>query len=432
MHLERLLPALATGLVLGCGGASVKAVDAPIGGAPPAAAGEVAKPAPPPPLDAIDPQAHAAARVDVARLRETPLYRAVLPVVRQMGLDGPLQDADRECGFPILDSISELVLSVSEGDDTVAAARLSVTPEKGLACIRALSKGKDAQLDDGTPAVRVGGAEYALIKDGVLYVGHPAAIARASAPGSGKSALAARVALTGDTVVALQSAMKVGPVEGVSGTLRASEKEFWLELAFDLESEDFAAKVLKTANDFSARGAEALGLAPTFTVEGKTLRGRIGMKGTGEEQAHTLGLLGSLAVLGVRKYLAEAKAAEATNTVGEIAKDLSSSVARDKSAHKPTRFPLSAPPVPADVPRGMKYQSTPGDWSATWKDIGFSIGMPQYFRYSIVTAPDRKHAVVRAEGDLDGDGRSSLYEIPLEIDKKGDVSEGAMKVVGEP
>jgi hypothetical protein len=123
---------------------------------------------------------------------------------------------------------------------------------------------------------------------------------------------------------------------------------------------------------------------------------------------------------------------EARVTVGEIARDLASSVEHGRKAHGPARFPVSAPAVPAEVPKATKYQSTESDWTATWKEIGFSMKEPQYFRYSIVTAPDRKHAVVRAEGDLDGDGKTSVYEIPMEIDSKGQVTQAAMKVVPEP
>ena len=108
-------------------------------------------------------------------------------------------------------------------------------------------------------------------------------------------------------------------------------------------------------------------------------------------------------------------------------------VERDHAGGKAARFPPSAPPVPGAVPPGTKYQSSPSDWQeGSWKTIGFTMDTPQYYRYSVVTSGDRKHATVRAEGDLDGDGKSSLYELPLELDKQGRVVEGTPRVTPEP
>ncbi len=439
MHPTKLAPALATALLLGCGGAA-QSVTAPSGGAPPPAGAIVAAPAAPAALSGIDPEARIVLRVGFARLRETPLFRALMQLAAASGagMDDELKDVERRCGFPVLDAISEVAVSVTDGaDDVVIAARLSVPPENGLACVRTLAGGTDGQLDDGTKAVRLKADGYALVKDGVLYVGTPGGLRRATGPAAGKSALAAKVTLENDTVAATQSDMKDGPLNGFGGTLRASDKEFWLDLGVDMGSDEMAAQMANMMQGTLKGSAvspksEVSGLARAVEADGKTLRLHLGKKGSAEEQAQFVGVLGSLAVAGVRKYVAQAKTAEATSTLGEIAKDLSASVDRDRSARKPARFPLSAGPVPQSVPRGTKYRSSPSDWSATWKDIGFSMNGPQYFRYSIVTAPDRKHATVRAEGDFDGDGRSSVYEVRLEIDKNGAVSEGPMQVVDEP
>jgi hypothetical protein len=133
------------------------------------------------------------------------------------------------------------------------------------------------------------------------------------------------------------------------------------------------------------------------------------------------GATATLGISALRRYVAQTKTAEARNTLQELAKRLMGLVATAKARGEAARFPPSAPPVPTEVPHASKWANP--DWShPTWRAIGFLIEMPIYYRYQIVTSPDRKHVVVRAEGDLNGDGKtSSLYEVALDIDNAGAV-----------
>jgi hypothetical protein len=80
-------------------------------------------------------------------------------------------------------------------------------------------------------------------------------------------------------------------------------------------------------------------------------------------------------------------------------------------------FPPSAGPVPLVVPKGVTYQSSAKDWSApTWQAIKFQVTDPQRYQYEIVTAKDGKTCVLRARGDLDGDGVTSVFEIKMRMD----------------
>jgi len=65
----------------------------------------------------------------------------------------------------------------------------------------------------------------------------------------------------------------------------------------------------------------------------------------------------------------------------------------------------------------VKYQSTPADWKP-WAPIRFEIDSPQYYQYEVKAAADGQSCVATARGDLNGDGKTSKFE--LTIKKKGD------------
>ncbi|HEY2511408.1 MAG TPA: type II secretion system protein [Polyangiaceae bacterium] len=142
-----------------------------------------------------------------------------------------------------------------------------------------------------------------------------------------------------------------------------------------------------------------------------------------------IGVLAVLAVYGVRKYLANAKTAEARNSLGQLAKDAAAAVEREKGTTailQPTntsalmrQFCDSASQVPTTVPKGQKYQSSKSDWDtgsavAGWKCLKFSLEEPQYFAYTYnVSSTDGNSGgfVAYAYGDLNGDGNPSTFSV---------------------
>lgn len=66
----------------------------------------------------------------------------------------------------------------------------------------------------------------------------------------------------------------------------------------------------------------------------------------------------------------------------------------------------SVGPVPAEVPRGRRYQSTPQDWNA-FACLRTTLPTPQYYQYSYTRTADG--FVVTVRGDLDGDGIFSEF-----------------------
>jgi type IV pilus assembly protein PilA len=147
-----------------------------------------------------------------------------------------------------------------------------------------------------------------------------------------------------------------------------------------------------------------------------------------------VGVLAVLATYGVRKYIANAKTAEAQNSIGQMAKDAataferegmqstvlttksSSAVARHLCASATATVPSSSAAI-----SGRKYQSTAAEWSAGaptntgFACLKFSIDSPQYYMYSYGATGTAGAAgdtfTASAQGDLNADGVLSLFQI---------------------
>jgi type IV pilus assembly protein PilA len=141
-----------------------------------------------------------------------------------------------------------------------------------------------------------------------------------------------------------------------------------------------------------------------------------------------VGILSVLAIYGVRKYVANAKTAEARNSLGQIAKDAAAAVEREKGSNSLVAFGgtsalmrsfcSSSLMVPATVPHGQKYQSQASDWSGTptagWMCLKFVMDEPQYYAYQYTVAstdPSTGGFTVTANGDLNGDGITSAFSV---------------------
>jgi type IV pilus assembly protein PilA len=143
-----------------------------------------------------------------------------------------------------------------------------------------------------------------------------------------------------------------------------------------------------------------------------------------------IGVLAVLAIYGVRKYISNAKSAEARNSLGQIAKDAAVAVEREKgttpvvgaggSSSVLRAFCSSAAAtVPTFVPTVAKYQSQVSDWNAGsivagWQCLKFSLEEPQYYMYgytSSVTSAVSGYFNATANGDLNGNGVYSTFLI---------------------
>ncbi len=145
-----------------------------------------------------------------------------------------------------------------------------------------------------------------------------------------------------------------------------------------------------------------------------------------------VGILAVLAIYGVRKYLANAKTAEAKNSLGQIAKDSAAAVEREKgttaiinpgsTSSLMRSFCATAansiPLLPAQI-AAQKYQSAASEWNAGdavtgWNCLKFSLEEPQYYMYSYSAASVSATSggfIATANGDLNGDGNTSTFSV---------------------
>lgn len=161
-----------------------------------------------------------------------------------------------------------------------------------------------------------------------------------------------------------------------------------------------------------------------------------------------IGVLASLAVFGIGRYLRSAKSAEARNALGRIARAAEESYAREtiiaelvtlgsQSATTYHQLCDSAVPVPGTVPAGRKYvpnNSSGSDFSrgtasAGWECLQFEMHDPIYYQYNYVRnsttfcatygcaaasqSPNFEAALI---GDLDADGSYSAFILNGEVD----------------
>jgi type IV pilus assembly protein PilA len=151
------------------------------------------------------------------------------------------------------------------------------------------------------------------------------------------------------------------------------------------------------------------------------------------------GVLSVLAIYGVRKYIAAAKQAEATNALGRIARDAAERyvggpgegrVAKTVATKGLCASASRSVPASASAIRGTKYQSTPEEWAvdgqtgAGFACLGFSMDQPQYYQYSYRASGKASPGdafEAKASGDLNGDGVMSTFTLGGRVQPSGEL-----------
>ena len=149
--------------------------------------------------------------------------------------------------------------------------------------------------------------------------------------------------------------------------------------------------------------------------------------------AAVIGTVAAVAIYGVRRYLAASKVAEARSTLGALARAVAASYEREQPAPRGKGaghlLCRSATPTPVAVPHGSKaalstepgHDFDSGDATTGWLCLRFAMSEPVYFQYDYRVGsgykgpsrggpnPGPKGFELSAEGDLDGDGKTSLF-----------------------
>jgi type IV pilus assembly protein PilA len=131
-----------------------------------------------------------------------------------------------------------------------------------------------------------------------------------------------------------------------------------------------------------------------------------------------VGIMAVLGIYGTRKYIANAKQAEARNVLGQIAKD---AVVAYEGGDRKRICPSASARIPADrnAVSGKKYLASSSEWqtdraaNAGFACLRFAMATPQYYQYEYEATPTS--FVARAYGDLNGDGVFSTFEIKGQV-----------------
>ena len=133
-----------------------------------------------------------------------------------------------------------------------------------------------------------------------------------------------------------------------------------------------------------------------------------------------LGILAAVAIPAFVKYMRRSKTSEAEDKLAYIFRAATTYYTQER----PNRgtgggiavqcIPATAGPDPAAVTQDRQIYDFPAA-ATTWAQLDFQIGDPFYYQYTFVGAnmcglTGAAAFTARAEGDLDGDGMTSLFE----------------------
>lgn len=150
-----------------------------------------------------------------------------------------------------------------------------------------------------------------------------------------------------------------------------------------------------------------------------------------------IGIVGSLGSAATRRHVLEAKTGEARGTLAAIGRSAVAAYEREGPSGKHALC-AAAVPVPDDVPRGGNRAPNDvlgkgfdtGSATAGWRCLRFSLQTAHMFRYDYRVGKGYKGPArggpnpgpngfeISAEGDLDGDGKTSLFTLTGKVDAK--------------
>lgn len=364
---------------------------------------------------------------NVETLMGTQFAQAFVPALLAMPGLSPEQ---ARCGEKLAAGTQELLMGANQ-DGVIALLRIDEARSPLAACTKALA-GEPANLpgtSGGPEAWNLGGT-WVVHEPGLLLVGSPEAI-RAALAVTGAPSAPSSLDLEPGQHLAFSAV--VGPNVPLQGTLAVDAAHFALQLDAKPPGEGDAEKMAADFEKIAATSAfpgfdphqnqmaRRVLEATKVSHQNGHLRAVFEVRGGPVDQGARFGELASLAIYMVRRYVQAAKAAEAEATVAAIARSYVTLWEREelKPVPRAKKKLGSFPPVPNAVPRGQKYTSQPAEWKA-WAPMRFEITDPQYFQYEVKAAKDGESADIIARGDLDGDGKTSLYTLHVKVDRKHD------------
>ena len=147
-------------------------------------------------------------------------------------------------------------------------------------------------------------------------------------------------------------------------------------------------------------------------------------------------LIGVVLAVFVPTFVGEIRTSKVSEASEELASLHGASAAYFAASHGGGRrqcLPDAAGPAPAEPstdPVDVNFQADDVPGSAIWKALDWQPARPIRYRYTFVpaasgcglsAAEDGPLLTLRAEGDLDGDGKRSLFEREATVDSAGDL-----------
>ena len=360
----------------------------------------------------VAPDAPVSAYIDLAALGQTALWKSIVPKL----LDSATKDvapADRACIVATLAAAREAAFGdVNQG--MVAVIRLDPTQTEPQACFQArVPDAKKAVVPGANDAFELGEGLIAFEK-GFVHIGDHdsvvAALAQKSAPWPSALSLAdgeqAAFALKGDLV------------DG-HGSLVASPSLF--QIAFDGKAKDektaqsLEAEARSLKNDGGRNPIAAmLGQHVEFSRTGTDVKLGFALKEPVEQQTTDLARVVDLAEAMLNDYLGATKLVEVQEGLKTVVRAYVTDFDREDSKVPQAKKKLASyPAVPKEVPKGTSATLSAADWKP-WNKLQVVMPTSRY-QYEIKAAKDGLSAEIIARGDLNGDGKTSLFRIQLKV-----------------
>lgn len=368
---------------------------------------------------------------DLDGLFKTKVIGGFVTILTSM-LAKELTAPQRTCVEQLVPAAKELAIAMAEDDGKVLYA-LRVDPAATGSigrCLEAFDRNvKSVSIAGATEAWRLGDdAEIAVARGGIVLLGAPRTVTMAlTMPGDGAGLK--RLTLGEGEYVTWALDLPQKKVSS-SGTFLVTDQELRLSGELDVGIEREAKGIAEALRPSKLRGLlplADLGTSDAASVkrlvdalqidrDGSRVTGRFELRGSPAEVARDLGAGAVVGVYAMRKYITNAKQAEAKNAIGQLARLVVMSWESEGAIPHAKKKLTSFPAVPKTVPRGVKHQTSEADWKP-YAPLHFEMGVPQYFQYEIKAAKDGESAEIIARGDLNGDGKTSQFRILLKVDR---------------
>ncbi len=146
-----------------------------------------------------------------------------------------------------------------------------------------------------------------------------------------------------------------------------------------------------------------------------------------------IGIGGSLLAVAVPAFVRALSASKLTEAIDGLATISENAVSKAEGHRHEESFPPSVGLTPEKVARGEEVKGPEGTWDhLTWRALGFRMDRPHAYSFQFDSGIDTVTRTARfsvtAQGDLDGDGQLSSFQVQgeRELDKPARVLPGML------